>query len=1038
MMRKRLGELLIEAGLINEDQLHTALAHQRQWGGRVGQILVQLKFVVEDRMVRVLSMQLGIAIADAPPDDLHARVLGEISRELVLQHHVFPLALRRDATGDQLALAMTDPSNAAAIDAVQFTTGKKVIPFLASDTAIESWIRRHYQAERPAPPATSTPGPAGDDDDDIPVVTGAMVVPTTPPTLAPGADPFAAFLQTAPAAPAPTTTIPSARFAAIVPGVATSVAFAGTGLANLDPVVGPAANAWDKHVEHAATQATRATLATATPSFGPAGGFLGGGDDDDDDDTAAPAAPVIDPLVATTKKTTAERRTVDEEVLDLSEPVLDLAEVDLAEPDLAEVDLAEVDLAEPDVGEAGRAPPAVAASPSPAAVPPPSSWGDLLDSSPTPASPPTDAPAWAQPVPPAPSWSPTQLDNPFGRVPITADAFAPAFEQRDDVEAPALVAAPCPRCSNLRVDAARFCPFCGLSFIDTVSTAAAAAAVEVEVDAAGLGSDAAPANPLPAHDIDIALAPAEAVELDLDLDLEPVEAPAVDIDIGLRPIEPTEPAIDLEIDIDAIDEPAVVEPPAIASALVDHTPSSLAAPHADVLGADAAVEIDIGLTPVDELLLDQPPLEFQAVAAGPAVDLDIGLEAIDPGPVVGAAVSGPGALALEWADAAEQMIPRKETDRRNDAWVPPSREIVVTPPPAAPVPEPVVAYTPAAPAGPAPLLAAPWAAFASTTSVAEETDASSSSAAAALDQWVVPPSTASLAFADVDGAGAGAGDDTTANLDDEAIALPSPAFSSAAGKSAVAVTTLTSSLSPTSRAQDGLDVDALPVDVDVLIAGGTAIELLPDDALVALPEPAAEAFEIDINEPSGPMSASPAKAVGEGVDVETLDIELVDLPVERTADSSAPAERSMPSLVTAAPPSTLVGWGDMIDPLPGFQPPAELASISMPTPMPPATLTPPPLALHRPPTLDQIVAPPMLSSPTPSWPTPTPLPERPVSLPDSATPKPARVTATMVMKLDPTEKRRLLELLLSTTELSADALSTPPAPADDGDPDKGL
>lgn len=269
-MRKRLGELLIDAGLLDEHQLQAALGHQRQWGGRLGQALVHMQLISEDRMVRVLSQQLGIPVADPPPDDLHARVLGEISFELATQHHIFPLALRRDAKGEQLAIAMSDPTNVATLDAVQFTSGKKVVPFLAGDAAIESWIRRHYQGERPVVSSglASTVAQASahmgvqfggqtvdlgsNDDDDIPVVTGAMMGAAA---AAPQYDPFAALAPVAPLSAA----TPSARFAApaqaapavlagatpsgrfgnapvAISGVATQ-AFAGTGaLASLDPI----------------------------------------------------------------------------------------------------------------------------------------------------------------------------------------------------------------------------------------------------------------------------------------------------------------------------------------------------------------------------------------------------------------------------------------------------------------------------------------------------------------------------------------------------------------------------------------------------------------------------------------------------------------------------------------------------------------------------------------------------------------------------------------------------------------------------------
>ncbi|MCK5286801.1 MAG: general secretion pathway protein GspE, partial [Thermodesulfovibrionia bacterium] len=58
--KKRIGELLIDAGLIDEYQLTTAIGHQKQWGGRIVNILINMGLVDEKTVVSILEKQLGI------------------------------------------------------------------------------------------------------------------------------------------------------------------------------------------------------------------------------------------------------------------------------------------------------------------------------------------------------------------------------------------------------------------------------------------------------------------------------------------------------------------------------------------------------------------------------------------------------------------------------------------------------------------------------------------------------------------------------------------------------------------------------------------------------------------------------------------------------------------------------------------------------------------------------------------------------------------------------------------------------------------
>ena len=148
-MKKRLGEILLERGLIDVDQLNSALAHQRQWGMRLGTALVAKGFIAEGVLTRVLSESLGIPMVDLARIVVDPKALQMVPRRLCEQYDVFPIALREQQNGRRmLLLAMADPLNATAIDEVGFTTDTIVKPAIAQISSLEQAIRRHYYGQR--------------------------------------------------------------------------------------------------------------------------------------------------------------------------------------------------------------------------------------------------------------------------------------------------------------------------------------------------------------------------------------------------------------------------------------------------------------------------------------------------------------------------------------------------------------------------------------------------------------------------------------------------------------------------------------------------------------------------------------------------------------------------------------------------------------------------------------------------------------------------------------------------------------------------
>jgi hypothetical protein len=143
--KKRLGEMLIDAGVIGEPQLKAALGHQRQWGVRIGQALVDLKLASEAEIVRALSVKFGFEVAQLDRLDPHglAQALKLLPREFALRHNVFPMGV----DSGSVTVAMSDPTNLAVVDEVRFRSGRRVRVYIGGDRAVAEAVRRHYPAE---------------------------------------------------------------------------------------------------------------------------------------------------------------------------------------------------------------------------------------------------------------------------------------------------------------------------------------------------------------------------------------------------------------------------------------------------------------------------------------------------------------------------------------------------------------------------------------------------------------------------------------------------------------------------------------------------------------------------------------------------------------------------------------------------------------------------------------------------------------------------------------------------------------------------
>ncbi|HVN31324.1 MAG TPA: type IV-A pilus assembly ATPase PilB [Thermoanaerobaculaceae bacterium] len=143
-MALKLGELLLKAQLINQQQLTKALEEQKVSGGKLGEILQRLGFVTEDDIIECLSHQFGVPSINLRHFEIDPNVAKIIPVDLARKYNVIPV----NKTGATLTLAMTDPTNIFAMDEITFMTGYRVEPVVASEEAIRERIDRNFGSSR--------------------------------------------------------------------------------------------------------------------------------------------------------------------------------------------------------------------------------------------------------------------------------------------------------------------------------------------------------------------------------------------------------------------------------------------------------------------------------------------------------------------------------------------------------------------------------------------------------------------------------------------------------------------------------------------------------------------------------------------------------------------------------------------------------------------------------------------------------------------------------------------------------------------------
>ena len=142
-----LGKLLIQKGVISEDQLRIALIEQKRSNEPLGKLLITLGFVTENTVREALSENLNQQSADLNSLVVDAIALKLIPKEVAKRYRVFPIVYERQT--DNLILAMSDTNNIVALDQISamLVKGITVTPLLVGESDIQRAIDQYYGFE---------------------------------------------------------------------------------------------------------------------------------------------------------------------------------------------------------------------------------------------------------------------------------------------------------------------------------------------------------------------------------------------------------------------------------------------------------------------------------------------------------------------------------------------------------------------------------------------------------------------------------------------------------------------------------------------------------------------------------------------------------------------------------------------------------------------------------------------------------------------------------------------------------------------------
>lgn len=144
IIKRRLGDMLVESGKINMPQLQEALKKQRITGKKLGEVLTQLEMVTPEDIMEVLEKQTGIKRINLSMITFDTRALKVVPESVCVKHELIPFGFNEN----KIMIAMWDPLNIFAIDDVSIASGFEVESYISTKDQINKYIEMQYSGQK--------------------------------------------------------------------------------------------------------------------------------------------------------------------------------------------------------------------------------------------------------------------------------------------------------------------------------------------------------------------------------------------------------------------------------------------------------------------------------------------------------------------------------------------------------------------------------------------------------------------------------------------------------------------------------------------------------------------------------------------------------------------------------------------------------------------------------------------------------------------------------------------------------------------------
>ena len=138
--RQKLGDLLVQAGYINPEQLQSALEEQKQTGVRLGNIMVKHGYFAEQSLIEVLEFQLGIPHVVLAKRRIDEATINLVPENLVRKYRVFPVEI----SNDRLVMGMVDPTDVFVLDELRLSLKTEIQPVIITEEDLNRAINQYF------------------------------------------------------------------------------------------------------------------------------------------------------------------------------------------------------------------------------------------------------------------------------------------------------------------------------------------------------------------------------------------------------------------------------------------------------------------------------------------------------------------------------------------------------------------------------------------------------------------------------------------------------------------------------------------------------------------------------------------------------------------------------------------------------------------------------------------------------------------------------------------------------------------------------